>query len=96
LNGFQGEESHAEQSRANRFFILIPTFAFANPKGKQAVALHVVTSNARIRGPSSNNVFAYTDLVFTQLNGKKEVYPCVHHGKVSTMLKSGKTYGYTR
>lgn len=74
------------------FLVLIPLSAFATPKVKETITLQVVTSNTRIHGASSRNVFAYTDLMFTQLNGKKIVYQCVQRGNICPMVESGKAY----
>ena len=72
--------------------VLIPLSAFAAPKEKGTVSLQVVTSKTRIHGSYSNNAFAYTDLMFTQVNGKKVVYECVQRGDICPMVESGKTY----
>jgi hypothetical protein len=74
------------------FFVLISFSAFASPKGKESVSVEVVTSNTRIHSSFSRNAFAYTDLMFTQLNGKKVVYQCIQHGNICPMMESGKTY----
>jgi len=74
------------------FLILIPLSVFATPKEKETISLQVVTSKTRIHSAYANNVFAYTDLVFTQFNGKKVVYQCVQHGDICPMMESGKTY----
>jgi hypothetical protein len=74
------------------FLILIPLSAFATPKVRETITLQVVTSNTRIHGASTKNLFAYTDLLFAQLNGKKIVYQCVQHGDVCPMMDSGKSY----
>lgn len=74
------------------FLFLIPLSAFATPKGKETVSVQVVMSKTRIHRSFSNNVFAYTDLMFTQLSGKKVVYQCVQHGNICPIMESGKTY----
>lgn len=74
------------------FFVLIPLSVFASPKAKETVSVRVVTSKTRVHGTYSNNGFAYTDLMFTELNGEKVVYQCVQHGNICPMMESGKTY----
>ena len=72
----------------------IPLCALAAPKEKEkgSVKLQVVTSQTRVHGSYSNNAFAYTDLVFTEVNGKKIVYECVQRGDICPMVESGQTY----
>ncbi len=78
------------------FLALIPLSAFAMPKEKGSVKLEVVTARTRIHGSYSNNSFAYTDLLFTEINGKKIVYECVQRGNVCPMVESGNTYTVDR
>jgi hypothetical protein len=73
------------------FLVLIPLSAFATN-----TTLEVVTSNTKIHSSSYGSVFVYTNLVFTQLNGKKVVFECVQRGDVCPMLESGKTYTVDR
>ncbi len=74
------------------FFVLSSPSAFASPKAKESVSVQVVTSNTRIHSSFSSNAFAYTDLMFTQLNGKKIVYQRIQPGNICPMMESGKTY----
>jgi|HubBroStandDraft_2_1064218.scaffolds.fasta_scaffold483708_1 hypothetical protein len=79
------------------FFVLVPLSTFAtrkvkDSKGKETMALQVVTSKTRINSSSERNIFAYTDLMFTQFNGKKIVYECIQHGDICPMVESGQTY----
>jgi hypothetical protein len=72
--------------------LLVPLSVLAAPKEKGTVSLQVVTSKTRIHGSYSNSAFAYTDLMFTQVNGKKIVYECVQRGDICPMVESGKIY----
>lgn len=72
--------------------ILMPVSAFAIPKEKGSATLQVVTSKTKIHGSSPGNIFTYTDLIFTEVNGKRVVYECVQRGDICPILESGKTY----
>jgi hypothetical protein len=74
------------------FLILIPLSALAIPKEKGSTTLQVVTSKTKIHGSSPGNIFTYTDLIFTEVNGKKIVYECIQRGDICPILESGKTY----
>jgi len=74
------------------FLVLIPLTAFATPKERGTTTLQVVTSKTKIHGSSSGDIFTYTDLMFTQINGKKVVYECVQRGDICPVMESGKTY----
>jgi len=74
------------------FLILIPLSAFGIPKEKGSAKLQVVTSRTKIHGSSPGNIFTYTDLIFTEINGKKIVYECIQRGDICPILESGKTY----
>jgi len=92
-NFLDGEESLMVNKAAKiALLILIPLSALAAPKARETVRLQVVTSKTRIHSSFANHVFAYTDLLFTQINGKKVVYECVQRGNICPMLESGKTY----
>jgi hypothetical protein len=73
-------------------FVLIPLGAFASPKERGTTKLEVVTARTQIHGSSSGNMFSYTNLMFTQVNGKKLVYECAQRGDVCPVLESGQTY----
>ena len=73
------------------FLALIPLSVFATPKGRETITLQVVSSKTKIHS-SSGNVFSYTDVMFTQVNGKKVVYACDQRGDVCPLMESGKTY----
>jgi hypothetical protein len=89
----QGEKS-TMQSRAAKiaFLILIPLSTFATPNEKGTITLQVVTATTKIHGSSPGNIFTYTDLMFTEINGKNVVYECVQRGDICPVLVSGKTY----
>jgi hypothetical protein len=72
--------------------ILIPLSAFATPKEKGTTTLQVVTSRTKIHGTSAGNIFTYTKLMFTQINGKNVVYECAQRGDMCPVLESGKSY----
>jgi hypothetical protein len=74
------------------FSVLIPLIAFATPKGKETVKLQVVSSKTKIHRSSSGNVFIYTDLMFTLVDGKKVVYTCDQRGEACPLMEDGKTY----
>jgi hypothetical protein len=74
------------------FLILIPLSVFATPKEKGTTTILVVTARTNIHGTSSGTIFTYTDLIFTQINGKNVVYECVQRGDICPVLESGKTY----
>ena len=74
------------------FLILIPLSALAMPKEKGTTTLQVVTSKTKIHGTSSGNIFSYTELMFTQINGKNLVFECVQRGDICPVLESGKSY----
>ena len=74
------------------FLLLIPLSAFAIPKEKGSTTLQVVTSRTKIHGSSPGNIFTYTDLIFTEVKGKKVVYECIQRGDICPILESGKTY----
>ncbi len=71
---------------------LIPLSAFATPKVKDTISLQVLRSSTRINSSSPSNIFTYTDLMFTEFNGKRVVYECVQRGDICPMVESGKTY----
>jgi hypothetical protein len=76
--------------------VLIPLSVIAAPKVKENVTLQVVTTTTRIHGAFTNDAFAYTDLMFTEFNGKKVVYECVQRGDVCPMVEAGKSYTVNR
>jgi hypothetical protein len=71
--------------------VLIPLSAFAMPKGRESITLQVVSSKTKIHS-SSRNIFSYTAIMFTEVNGKKVVYECHQRGDVCPVMESGKTY----
>ena len=73
------------------FLALFPLSVFATPKGRETITLQVVSSKTKIHS-SSGNIFSYTDVMFTQVNGKKVVYACDQRGDVCPLMESGKTY----
>jgi hypothetical protein len=74
------------------FLVLIPLSALATPKERETTTLQVVTSKTKIHGSSSGNIFTYTSLMFTQINGKNVVFECVQRGDICPVLDSGKSY----
>ena len=74
------------------FLIFIPLSVIATPKEKGSTTVQVVTSRTKIHGTSSGNIFSYTNLMFTEINGKNVVYECVQRGDVCPVLESGKIY----
>lgn len=74
------------------FLTLIPFCTFAGPKERGAAKLQVVTARTEIHGSSSGDIFTYTHLMFTQINGKRLVYECAQRGDVCPVLESDQTY----
>ncbi len=74
------------------FLVLIPLSAFATPKGRETITVQVVSSKTKIHGSSSRNVFSYTDLMFTLVDGKNVVYACDQRGNACPLMEAGKTY----
>jgi hypothetical protein len=70
----------------------IPLSAIGAPKVKGSVKLQVVSTSTRIHGSYTTHSFAYTDLLFTEMNGKKIVFECVQRGDICPMVESGETY----
>jgi hypothetical protein len=92
-NLFHGEKPAMLNKAAKiAFLVLIPLSAFATPKGRETITLQIVSSKTKIHSSSSGNVFSYTDVMFTQANGKRVVYVCVQRGDVCPLMESGKTY----
>jgi len=74
------------------FSVLIPLIAFATPKGKETIKLQVVSSKTKINRSISGNVFIYTDLMFTLVDGKKVAYACNQREDACPLMEDGKTY----
>jgi hypothetical protein len=74
------------------FAVLIPIVAFATPKERETIDIQVVSSKTRIHGSSPRKVFIYTNIMFTQVNGKNVVYACDQRGDICPLMESGKTY----
>jgi hypothetical protein len=72
--------------------VLVPLCLFANPKDKGATKVQVVTARTGIHSSSSGNMFSYTNLMFTEVNGKKLVYECAQSGDLCPIFESGQTY----
>src|SRR6266852_5832294 len=72
--------------------VLMPLIAFATPKGRETIKLQVVSSKTKIHTSSSGNVFSYTDLMFTLVDGKNVLYACGQRGDICPLMESGKTY----
>jgi hypothetical protein len=91
-NLLHGEESTMLNRAAKiAILVLIPLSAFAAPKGKET-SIQVVSLKTKIHNSSSGSLFTYTDLLFTEVNGKRIVYECVQRGDICPLLESGKTY----
>lgn len=74
------------------FFVLIPFFAFATQKEKPATLLEVVTVRTQVHSSPTGDMFAYTGLIFAQVNGKRLVYECAQKGDLCPVLEAGKAY----
>ena len=73
-------------------FILIPIAAFTASKGKENIEIKVVSSKTGVHNAFPNDVFSYTSVMFTQVDGKNVVYMCAQHGDVCPLMEDGKTY----
>jgi hypothetical protein len=91
-NFLHGEESTMLNRVAKiAILVLIPLSAFAAQKGKET-SIQVVSLKTKIHNSSSGSLFTYTNLLFTEVNGKRIVYECVQRGDICPLLESGKTY----
>jgi len=73
------------------FLVFVPLCVLAAPKEKGTAKVQVVTARTHIHS-SSGNMFSYTGLMFTEVNGKKIVYECAQSGDLCPILESGETY----
>jgi len=73
------------------FLILVPLSAFAT-----TTTVQVVTAKTKIHSIPSGGVFIYTNLMFTEVNGKRVVYECVQRGDICPIVEPGKTYTVDR
>jgi hypothetical protein len=78
------------------FLVHIPLIASATPKGKETIQLQVVSSKTKIHASASGNVFIYTDLMCTLVDGKKVAYACAQRGDACPLMEDGKTYSADR
>jgi hypothetical protein len=69
--------------------------AYAAPSDKETIQVLVVSSQVKTHG-ASPDVFQYTDVMFTKVNGKKIVYECDQRGDLCPVMESGKTFMATR
>ena len=74
------------------FLMLIALSAFATPKPRETITFRVVSSETKIQRSFSVHVFSYTNVIFTQVNGKRVVYGCVQRGHICPLMESGKIY----
>jgi hypothetical protein len=72
--------------------VVIPMGALASPKEKESIQIQVVSTQTKTHGSPPGEVFHYTDVMFTRVNGKNVIYECVQHGDLCPLLDSGKTY----
>jgi len=76
--------------------VVIPIAALASPKEKESIQLQVVSSQRKTHGSPPGEVFPYTDVMFTRVNGKNVMYECVQRGNLCPLMDSGKTYAADR
>ena len=88
----KGETTMLKRGAKIVLLLLIPLAAFAGQKVRETTSVEVVSSNTRIHRTMSGTVFAYTDLMFIQAQGKKLVYECALRGNICPLMESGKTY----
>ncbi len=76
------------------FLLLIPMVVFAAPKNKEtaSIQVEVVSTRTNIHGSPPHDVFSYTDVMFTHVNGKNVVYVCAQKGDACPLMQTGKTY----
>ena len=74
------------------FSVLIPITIFAAPKKKETIELKVVSSKTKIHNSPPGSIFIYTDIMFTEVNGRRLIYECVQRGKICPSMESGKIY----
>ena len=74
------------------FLLLMPLSALAAPPDRASTTFQVVRLTTKIHGSSSGQMFSYTDLMFTQFEGKRIVFECAQRGDICPVLESGKTY----
>jgi hypothetical protein len=72
--------------------VFIALVAYAAPKGKETIQVQVVSSRTKTHGSPPGEVFEYTDVMFTLVDGKRVVYECDQRGDVCPVLDSGKMY----
>ena len=80
------------KAAATVLLILIPIAAFAASKGKGNITLKVVSSKTKVHNSPANDIFAYTAVMFTQVDGRNVVYACDQHGDVCPLVESGTSY----
>jgi hypothetical protein len=74
------------------FAVVIPIVAFATPKVRETIELQVVSSQTKTHGSPPGEVFHYTDVMFTHVNGKNVIYACDQRGDLCPLMESGKSY----
>ncbi len=72
--------------------VIIPSVAFATAKQRETIELQVVSSQTKTHGSPPGEVFHYTDVMFTQVNGKNVIYECVRRADLCPLMESGKAY----
>jgi len=72
--------------------ILAAVVAYAAAKEKETIQLQVVSLRTKFHGRPPDEVFEYTDVMFTLVGGKKVAYACDQRGKVCPVVEPGKTY----
>jgi hypothetical protein len=74
------------------FAVLIPFAILSSAKEKESVEVKVVFSKTKIHNSSRGNVFTYTFLLYTQVNGMNLLYTCDQKGDLCPLMEAGKTY----
>jgi hypothetical protein len=52
----------------------------------------VKTHGANTHGTSPSELFHYTDVMFTRVNGKNVMYECVQRGNLCPLMEAARTY----
>lgn len=76
--------------------VIVPSIAFAAAKQRETIELQIVSSQTKTHGSPPGEVFRYTDVMFTHVNGKDVIYECVRRADLCPLMESGKAYAADR
>jgi hypothetical protein len=72
--------------------VIVASVAFATAKQRETIELQVVSSQTKTHGSPPGEVFRYTDVMFTEVNGKNVIYECVRRADQCPLMESGKAH----